>query len=96
MILCYTLNMGENQQIWANWARTLQRWGLKELVALLLESAGALNVMLAQVVYISQPLLSAAVNPGLLEKFAQVLENPATRTEFVSYLKEAPISGSST
>jgi hypothetical protein len=96
MILCYTLNMGENQQIWANWARTLQRWGLKELVIFLLESAGALNMMLAQVIYISQPLFSGAVNLGLLDKFAQVLENPGTRTEFVAYLKEAPISGSGT
>jgi hypothetical protein len=96
MILCYTLNMSENQQIWANWAHTLQRWGLKELVAFLLESAGALNVMIAQVVYISQPLFSGTVNPGVLEEFAQVLENPSTRAEFISYLKEVSVSGSIT
>lgn len=82
--------------MWANWARTLQRWGLKELVAFMLESTGALNVMLAQVVYISQPLFFGAVNPDLMAKFAQVLENPTTRTEFISFLKEAPISGPST
>jgi len=96
MILCYTLNMVEDRQMWANWARILQWWGLKEPIASFLESAGALNVILAQVVYISQPLFSGVVNPGSLDNFAQVLEDPATRTEFVSYLKEAPISGSST
>jgi hypothetical protein len=96
MILCYTLNMGENQHIWVNWTRTLQRWGLNELVAFLLESAGALNVMLAQVVYLGQPLFSGVVNPRSLENLAEVLENPVARSEFVSFLKEASVSGSGT
>jgi hypothetical protein len=95
MILCYTLNMGENRQIWVSWARTLHRWGVNELVAFMLESAGALNVMLAQVMYLSQPLLSGAVTSGSLQKLAQVLENPAMRMEFVSFLKEASTSGTS-
>ena len=94
--MCYTLNMGENRQIWASWARTLHQWGVNDLVAFILESAGTLNVMLAQVMYISQPLLSGAVASGSLQRFAQVLENPAMRMEFVSFLKEAPTIGSGT
>jgi hypothetical protein len=92
MILCYTLNMGENRQIWESWVRALHRWGVDETVAFLLEAAGGLNVMLAQVMYLSQPLFSGAVASGSLEKLAQMLENPAMRREFVSFLKEAPSS----
>lgn len=92
--MCYTLNMGENRQIWASWARALHRWGVNEPVAFLLESAGDLSVMLAQLMYLSQPLLSGAVASGSLQKLARVLEDPAMRMEFVSFLKEAPTSGS--
>jgi hypothetical protein len=93
MILCYTLNMGENRQMWAYWARTLQRWGVKNLVAFLVESAGALNMMLAQVLYLGQPLLSGAVTSASLERLARTLEDPALRMEFICYLKENPRSG---
>jgi hypothetical protein len=94
-ILCYTLNMDENQQSWRGWASTLQRWGIKEGVASLLESAGSLAVFLAQIVYLSQPLLSGSVSTPALQAFARVLENPSDRREFVSFLREAPTSGPS-
>jgi hypothetical protein len=90
--LCYTLIMVENQHIWSSWACTLQRWGVKAGVATLLESAGSLTVLFAQVLYLSQPLLSGAVSSHSLQALAQVLENPIDRREFVSFLREAPTS----
>jgi hypothetical protein len=87
--------MNENQHIWSSWASTLQRWGIKDGVASLLESAGSLTVLFAQVLYLSQPLLSSAVSSRSLYAFAQVLENPNDRREFVSFLREAPSSGPS-
>jgi hypothetical protein len=87
--------MDENQQIWTSWARTLQRWGIKNGAASLLETAGSLTVLFAQVLYLSQPLLSSAVSSRSLHAFAQVLENPIDRREFVSFLREAPTSGPS-
>ena len=94
-ILCYTLIMDENQQIWIRWASILQRWGIKDGVASLLETTGSLPVLFAQVLYISQPLLSGAVPSRSIDALAQVLENPSNRREFVSFLREAPTSESS-
>ncbi len=93
--MCYTLPMSENQQNWIPWARTLQRWGVRETVAYLLETAGSLNILAAQLLYISQPLLSGVVSPHSIGAFARLLENPAERGEFVSYLREAPSSDAS-
>jgi hypothetical protein len=50
-------------------------------------------VLFAQILYLSQPMLSGAVSSRSLRAFAQVLENPADRREFVSFLREAPTSG---
>ena len=84
--------MSENQPIWINWARTLQHWGINKGVASLLEAAGSLSVLLAQLLYLSQPLLSGAVSPRSLDAFARVLENPVDRQEFVAVLREGTSS----
>ena len=75
--------MDENQHIWSGWASTLQRWGIKDGVASLLETTGSLMVLFAQVLYLSQPLVSGAISSRSLRAFAQVLENPADRREIV-------------
>ncbi len=85
--------MSEDQQNWIAWARTLQRWGVRETAASLLDSVGSLGTLLAQIIYISQPLLSGTISSRSLHAFAQVLENPADRQEFISFLREAPSSG---
>jgi hypothetical protein len=85
--------MSENQPVWINWARALQRWGIREGVASVLEAAGSLSVLFAQILYLSQPLLSGIVSSHSLHAFAQILENPKDRQEFVSFLREAPTHG---
>ncbi|HSB67256.1 MAG TPA: hypothetical protein VLD65_11815 [Anaerolineales bacterium] len=80
--------MSENRPIWINWARTLQHWGINKGVASLLDSAGSLSVILAQLLYLSQPLLSGAVSHRSLDVFARTLENPTEREEFVLVLRE--------
>ena len=91
--LCYTLRMGEDQKYWNAWARTLQMWGLRNIVASVIESAGSLGMLFAQLLYLSQPLLSGTIPPGSIQEVAQVLENPTHRQEFVAFLREAPFSG---
>jgi len=86
--------MSENQAIWINWARALQRRGMKEGFASALEATGSLSILFAQVLYLSQPLLSGTISSHSLHAFAQVLENPTDRREFISFLREAPTSGS--
>jgi len=87
--------MDENQHIWSSWAVKLQRWGIKDGVASLLETAGSLTVLFAQILYLSQPFLSGSISSRSLYAFAQILENPIDRREFVSFLREAPTSGPS-
>jgi hypothetical protein len=87
--------MSENQPIWMSWGRALKHWGINETVASLLEGASSLTVLLAQLVYLSQPLLSGIVSPNKLNAFAQVLENPIDRQTFVSYLRETPTHATS-
>ena len=92
-ILCYTLIMDENQTNWINWSRVLHRWGISAYVASVLEDSGSLSFLVAQMLYLSQPLLSGFVSVHLLHAFARVLEDPSERRAFVSYLREAPLSG---
>jgi len=85
--------MDENQPLWASWSRVLHRWGVSNSVAAVLEGAGSLSLLAAQIVYLSQPLLSGAVSAHSFQALAQVLENPAQKQAFVSFLREAPPSG---
>ena len=94
-ILCYTLIMSENQAIWLGWSRIFHRWGINEAVALVLEVSGSLSLFAAQLLYLSQPLLSGMITTRSLQAFAQMLENPVETRAFVSLLREAPSSGTS-
>jgi hypothetical protein len=85
--------MSEDQQNWVAWARTLQQWGMREAVASVLDSVGSFGMLIAQVLYLSQPLLSGTISSHSLHAFARVLENPSQRQEFVSFLREMPSSG---
>ena len=80
--------MSENQPNWINWARTLKHWGMNNTAAYLLETAGSLNVLFAQLVYICQPMLASMVSSISLETLARVLENPADRQVFIGILRE--------
>jgi hypothetical protein len=87
--------MSEDQQNWIVWARTLHRWKAENSVATILEIAGSLNVLLAQLIYVSQPLLSGAVSSSSLSGIAQVLEDPEDRHQFITLLREASARGTS-
>lgn len=88
--------MGENQPVWANWSRALHRWGISEGVASVLEGAGSLSLLVAQVLYISQPLVTGVVSARSLQALARVLENPVEKRAFISFLRETPFSGTGT
>jgi hypothetical protein len=87
--------MHENQSIWISWSRAFRQWGISEGVASVLEGSGSLSLLAAELVYISQPLLSGVLSTRSLQALAQILENPAEKREFVTLLREAPFSGTS-
>ncbi|MBN2145744.1 MAG: hypothetical protein JW726_00090 [Anaerolineales bacterium] len=71
----------------------LARYGLREWVAALLEAAGPLNVLVAQVIYLGQPLLSPIVPADSLQALATVLEEPSQTQDFIHYLRETAYRG---
>jgi hypothetical protein len=81
--------MNDEQHIWRVWAEFLQRWGVEDWVAALLEAAGPLSILGAQFVYLSQPLLNQAMPGNHLAVLARLLEEPARTQVFVEYLREA-------
>jgi len=74
------------QEIWEDWAASLERWGLGNMVAHLLESAGALNVFIAQLIYFSQPFMNSLLPSGHLRRIANVLEDKDQTKAFTAYL----------
>ena len=82
-----------DQDIWRVWASYLQRWGVEEWVASILETTGPLTIIGAQVVYIGKPLLGHALPEGHLSALARVLEDPSSTQDFVHYLREATAGG---
>lgn len=87
-ILCYTHTMQPEREYWPEWAQLLQRWGMKELAALLLESAGPLTFFLAQLVYIGQPLFGERASARRFSALANLFENQEESRSFAAFLRE--------
>ena len=85
--LCYTCRVINNQHIWQIWGNILHRWGLDDLVAVILDAIGPLNLLGAQVVYLSHPILETIMPEGYLNALADVLENPQQTQAFTNYLR---------
>lgn len=80
--------MESNHYIWRVWANGLHRWGLQNVIAIILETAGPLSVLGAQLVYLGRPLLNGSASADHLKAAADMLENADQRQAFVSYLRE--------
>jgi hypothetical protein len=61
---------------------------MQEFVASLLEAAGRLSLLGAQVIYFSQPFLDGLVKEGQLHSLANMLENATETQAFIHYLRE--------
>ena len=81
--------MDTDLDIWLVWARSLQRLGITEWVASLLEMAGPLTILGAQVFYIGQPLIGRVLPDNHLDELGMLLEDSARTQEFVNFLREA-------
>jgi hypothetical protein len=80
--------MDEKPAIWSEWAQTLQRWNLKGAVALLLEAAGPMNILFAQLVHLGQPIMGRPDRQASWQSLAQMLEHPETCRQFAAYLQQ--------
>jgi hypothetical protein len=77
----------KNQHIWQNWANTLHRWGVDEIVATLLEATGPLNFIGAQIVHIAQPFVMHFLPEDQLHAIADLLENTEETVAFTHILR---------
>ena len=80
--------VAKNQHIWKDWADTLHRWGVQEVVATLLEVTGPLNFIGAQVVYLGQPIVTQILPEDHIKAFVDLLENPEETKAFTHFLRQ--------
>ncbi len=80
--------MQTNRSLWPAWVRFLQRWGMGDVVATILETAGPLTVIGAQFLYLGQPFLQPSLPDGHLQALAKLLEDPAETKTFTAFLRE--------
>lgn len=78
----------QDDHIWQGWVEYLKQWGLQEFAASLLEVTAPINLVGAQMVYVSQPVLGGILPLDHLNALASMLEEPEQTKAFVNYLRE--------
>lgn len=73
---------------WPAWADFFRRHGLESLAAWLLEVAGPLHLLGAQLLYFGGPLLRPVLSPRHFEAFAHLLESEEEAQAFAAFLRE--------
>ncbi len=81
--------MDEPRTYWPIWMDFLRRQGWVELAAWVLEAAGPLNILGAQLLYISQPLIPSTATQGF-SALANLLEQEDEARAFAALLKGQP------
>ncbi len=74
---------------WPEWTETLRRLRLDGFAAWLLEAAGPINVIGAQLLYIGQPFVAPQANDGI-RALTSLLEEEGETRAFVTQLRHKP------
>ncbi|MEK6256543.1 MAG: hypothetical protein N2C13_04390 [Chloroflexota bacterium] len=80
--------MDSNQDIVLGWINNLKKRKLDHVAAMLLEALNPLNIVMAQLLYIGQPLVRGVLPQGNLFTLAGILEDPEKTSKFVELLRE--------
>ena len=81
----------QNSSIWKKWADQLKQWNLQDFTAAFLEASDPVNLIGAQLIYISQPVLSGFISKSHLTALAKILEEPEETKAFISILRETAV-----
>ncbi len=81
--------MHSDRHTWQAWAARLQQLGVTSFVAAFLDAGGPLNILSAQLIYLSQPFLQWFFPRSQLEGLARLLEEPESAHAFATYLRES-------
>ncbi|HDD55880.1 MAG TPA: hypothetical protein ENG59_06530 [Chloroflexi bacterium] len=79
------MKIQENRE---KWIRALYKLRLQTLTAAFLEALGPVNLVGAQLVYLSQPILSPFISQEQSQDFARILEDPSETEIFVKALRD--------
>jgi hypothetical protein len=81
--------MNAENLFWAEWKETLNRLGIKNWIASVLEFSGPFSILGAQFLFIGSPFLDGIFPQRQLDALSQVLEEPTQTQAFVNYLRES-------
>ena len=84
-VVLYCATMNNEEAVSERVARWLQRVGLNQPVAFILEAIGPLAFLGAQAAFLVEPLIGASDNP--VGDFARLLEDPTQVSELVERLR---------
>jgi hypothetical protein len=90
--LCYTFKVEEKYKFWRIWAGYLQRLGLDGFAAGLLEAAGPLSLIMAQLLYIGQPFFPSMAAQAQFHAFSELLEDCTETRSFIKFLREGMLT----
>lgn len=83
-----TETLPADRAFWPGWAVWLRGHGLDGPVSILLEAAGPINLLLAQLAWVGQPLFQSSEPGGSWQAFARMLENHHEVQAFATFLRE--------
>lgn len=69
------------------WIQSLYKLRLQNFAAAFLEALGPVNLLGAQLVYLSQPILSPFFTQDQPQDFARILEDPSETALFIKELR---------
>ena len=78
----------KNQENREKWIQVLYKLRLQTLAAAFLEALGPVNLLGAQLLYLSQPILSPFISQEMAQDFARILEDPSETEEFIKALRD--------
>lgn len=80
--------MQADRDLWPEWARFLQHWGLRDVAVILLDAAGPLSILGAQLIYIGQPFFGQSASRRNLAALAALFEDQSEMKSFAAFLRE--------
>ena len=84
----------KNQENREKWIQAFYKLRIQNLAATFLEALGPVNLLSAQLVYLTQPLLSPFFSQEQSLDFARMLEDPCETELFINALRDYEPSGS--
>ena len=78
----------QERKIWLKWSNFLHHWGLDAHAGILIDAAGPLRLLMAQVVMIAEPFLRMNTDRGDWSAVVKIFEDPEESESFTRFLNK--------